>query len=293
MLLFGFEVLEQASGQANRPLVIGVLALLYTLFTLAGMVAFGREAWCSRVEFISILFDLVSRFSPVERTERGLRLRPWGAGLLRSYPPGWDRVVFVITTLSTLAFDGLSATPQWQSISISLEPHWQRFGEFGFAGLRTLAMLTITAIFLAAFTIVARLIIYFGYRRVDRTATITFFALTLVPIALVYDTAHYYSYLVVQSQWLPFLLRDPFGAGPAPQFTPNFTLANAAVVWYVQVVLIVAGHVIAVYLAHLRAAERFRSARNALISQYPMLILMVCYTMTSLWILAQPTTRGG
>jgi len=64
-------------------------------------------------------------------------------------------------------------------------------------------------------------------------------------------------------------------------------------VWYVQVVLIVLGHIIAVYLAHLRAGERFQNARNALLSQYPMLILMVLYTMTSLWILAQPVTREG
>jgi hypothetical protein len=61
----------------------------------------------------------------------------------------------------------------------------------------------------------------------------------------------------------------------------------------VQVVLIVLGHVIAVFLAHLRAGERFQIASNALLSQYPMLLLMVLYTMTSLWILAQPITAGG
>ena len=53
----------------------------------------------------------------------------------------------------------------------------------------------------------------------------------------------------------------------------------------------VIGHVIAVYLAHLRAGEVFKRAREVLISQYPMLVLMVGYTMTSLWILAQPITR--
>jgi len=35
------------------------------------------------------------------------------------------------------------------------------------------------------------------------------------------------------------------------------------------------------------------SAQRALLSQYPMLLLMVMYTMTSLWILAQPTTSGA
>jgi hypothetical protein len=74
-------------------------------------------------------------------------------------------------------------------------------------------------------------------------------------------------------------------------FKPSFALAQASTVWYAQVVLIVLGHVIAVYLAHLRAGERFRTAQRALLSQYPMLLLMVMYTMTSLWILAQPITR--
>ena len=62
-------------------------------------------------------------------------------------------------------------------------------------------------------------------------------------------------------------------------------------VWYVQIVLIVFGHVVAVYLAHLRAGQRFKNAAHVLLSQYPMLLLMVLYTMTSLWILAQPITK--
>jgi hypothetical protein len=49
------------------------------------------------------------------------------------------------------------------------------------------------------------------------------------------------------------------------------------------------GHAIAVYLAHLRAGERFRTARRAMLGQYPMVVLLVLYTMMSMWILAQPT----
>jgi hypothetical protein len=140
------------------------------------------------------------------------------------------------------------------------------------------------------------LVMYFGKRNIDVKGTVAAFALTLVPIALVYNAAHNYSYLVVQSQALIPLLNDPLGKGwqlwPAvATFKPSFALAQASTVWYAQVVLIVLGHVIAVYLAHLRAGERFRTAQRALLSQYPMLLLMVMYTMTSLWILAQPITR--
>jgi len=287
VLYYGFVFLELASGVANQPKLIAALALVYTLFTLFGMLAFGRSEWLGRVEFLTLLFSLVSRFSPIERTDKGLALRPWGTGLLRPYPPGWDRVVFVILTLSSLAFDGLIATRQWQDLSTALEPVWTPLGQLGFALVRGAGIIGATLIFLTVFTVIIRLVIYFGYVKVDVPATVSAFSLTLVPIALVYNAAHNYSYLVVNSQNLIPLIP---GLG---DYRVTYVLANAAVVWYVQVVLIVIGHVIAVYLAHLRAGERFRNARNALLSQYPMLLLMVGYTMTSLWILAQPTTRGG
>lgn len=295
VLYFGFAFLELASGVANRPAVIGATALAYTLVTLAGMLLCGREAWLGQVEFAHVLFDLVARFSPVERDQEGrLRLRPWGVGLLRPYPAGWDRIVFVILTLSTLAFDGITATAAYQvTLTDATAPLWQPLGGLGFALYRGLSLLLLTLVFLAVFWVFLRLVIAFGYVKVRVVPTATAFALTLVPIALVYNAAHNYSYLVIQSQGLPMAFAHVFSNGPAPPFVASFVLANAAVVWYVQVVLIVVGHVIAVYLAHLRAGERFRTAKNALLSQYPMLILMVAYTMTSLWILAQPTTRGG
>ncbi len=295
VLFFLFAFLELASGVANHPDVLGGILLVYTLLTVAGMLVFGRDAWLGRIEFVTVLFDLVGRFSPVERGERGeLRLRPWGVGLLRPYPAGWDRVVFVMLTLSTLAFDGITATNAYQqNLTQAVEPLWLPYGSLGFAAYRGLSLLVLTLLFLLVFNVFVRLVLYFGYVRVDVMSTITAFALTLVPIALVYNAAHNYTYLLLQSQGLPQAFRYVFTSGPPPPFIASFALANAAVVWYVQVVLIVLGHVVAVYLAHLRAGERFRTARNALLSQYPMLILMVGYTMTSLWILAQPSTRGG
>src|SRR5207245_5698697 len=150
--------------------------------------------------------------------------------------------------------------------------------------------------FWLVFVAFMELVVYLGRRSVDLTVTVTAFALTLVPIALVYNFAHNYSYVTVQSQYLIPLLNDPLGKGwhllPAVvNFKPSFALAQASTVWYAQIVLIVLGHVIAVYLSHLRAGERFRTAQRALLSQYPMLLLMVMYTMTSLWILAQPITQ--
>jgi len=204
----------------------------------------------------------------------------------------------VILMLSSLAFDGIEGTRSWADFTIATEPYWLPQGAFGFFLLKTVSVTLLTVAFLLIFIAFMEMVIYFGKRRVDLMSTVSGFALTLVPIALVYNAAHNYYYAVVTAQALIPLLDDPFAKGwhllPAvAAYKPSFALAQASTVWFAQVVLIVVGHVIAVYLAHLRAGERFRTAQNALLSQYPMLVLMVMYTMTSLWILAQPITAGG
>jgi len=303
-LYLAFACLELTSGMSNRPWFVAIAVLAYTFLTLAGMVLFGRDEWLGHCEAFTVLFDIVGRFGPVEaeRDEAGrivaVYLRPWGVGLLKPAPAGWDRVGFVILMLSTLAFDGVLATPAWQDFDIALEPIWLPFGAWGFFFVRTLGLLLLTVTFLLVFIAFMQAVLYFGARKVDLTATVSAFALTLVPIALVYNAAHNYSYVTVQSQLLIPLLNDPLGMGwnllPAvAHYQPSFALAQAAMVWYAQVILIVLGHVIAVYLSHLRAGERFRTAQRALLSQYPMLVLMVAYTVVSLSILAAPTTAGG
>ncbi|HET7419303.1 MAG TPA: hypothetical protein VFL27_02880 [Candidatus Dormibacteraeota bacterium] len=301
---FAFACLELTSGMASRPVAVAVSALVYTAVTLAGMLWFGRDEWLEHCEAFTVLFSVVARFGPVE-TERdptgaiqAVYLRPWGFGLLKGAPAGWDWVVFVILMLSTLAFDGVSATPAWQDFTVALKPFWLPLGAFGLFLERTLGLVLLTVGFLLIFMAFMEAVMYLGRRKVDVKITVSTFALTLVPIALVYNAAHNYSYILVNSQYFIPLLDDPLGKGwhllPAVAgFKPNFALAQASTVWYADIILIVLGHIVAVFLSHLRAGERFRTAQRALLSQYPMLLLMVMYTMTSLWILSQPITLGG
>ena len=74
-------------------------------------------------------------------------------------------------------------------------------------------------------------------------------------------------------------------------YTVDISIVNARMVWYTSVIAIVTGHIIAVWLAHVMALRTFHSNRAALLSQIPMLLLMVGYTMLSLWILAQPVVE--
>jgi hypothetical protein len=301
---FSFACLELTSGMANQPPVVAVCAVVYSVITLAGMFVFGRNAWLEHCEGFTVLFGIVGRFGPLEAERdkagriRTVFVRPWGVGLLQPIKAGWDRVLFVILMLSTLAFDGIIATPAWQDFTVALEPVWLPMGQFGFFFVRTLGLVLLTVTFFLVFIAFMEAVVFFGQKTVDMRVTVTAFALTLVPIALVYNAAHNYSYMVVYSQYAIPLLDDPLRKGwhllPAlASVRPSFALAQASTVWYAQIVLIVLGHVVAVLLSHLRASAVFRTAQAALFSQYPMLLLMVLYTFTSLWILAQPITAGG
>ena len=309
---FAFACLELTSGVASKPAILAALAVLYTLITLLGMTTFGARTWLQNAEAFTALFEIISRFGPVE-TENDPKgrtkvwLRVWGTGLLKDVRPGWDRVLFIILMLSSLAFDGILFTPVFVWYQLNIGALFVPLGGLQIPALRTLGLILLTGAFMAAFVLIMRFVMWLGWpqvgsplsrwKGVDVAQAMSAFALTLVPIALVYNAAHNYTYVVVQSQSIIPLLADPFQRGwrllPTAGYKINFLLAGAAVVWFVQIILIVLGHVIAVYLSHLRAGERFKTASDVLLSQYPMLLLMVLYTMTSLWILAQPVTRAG
>ena len=123
----------------------------------------------------------------------------------------------------------------------------------------------------------------------------TAFVFSLVPIALAYHFAHYLGFLLIQGQLIIPLASDPFGAGAdifgTADYVVNIAITNARFIWFFAVISIVVGHIIAVYLAHLRACAIYGNGRLALKSQVPMLALMVIYTVVSLWIISRPITE--
>jgi hypothetical protein len=115
------------------------------------------------------------------------------------------------------------------------------------------------------------------------------FVASLIPIALAYSVAHYFTLVVNQGQFGIALASDPFGRGwdlfGTSDFTPSL-FNNPNGIWYVQVAVLVVGHVLGLTLAHDRAVAIWGSARTAVRTQYAMLALMVLYTCTGLWLLS-------
>jgi len=122
------------------------------------------------------------------------------------------------------------------------------------------------------------------------------FIFSIVPISIAYHLSHYLSLLAIEGQLAIRLISDPFGFGwnlfNTSAYQTDITIINAKFVWYFSAILIVIGHIVAVYIAHIEAlriyADRSQGKYGILISQIPMIVLMIGYTMLSLWIIAQP-----
>jgi hypothetical protein len=303
-------------GRAE-PYNIALLVLLYSGFTWGGMMVFGKEAWLNSGEAFSVFFGLLGRFAPTEvrvtdlklcrdcssrcrsvegecvdcyecfaraapkDRELNLRLPSYGLSRPEPVPPGG--VFFVIFVLAGVAYDGLHETPPWLNLV--------RFTPI----TPTLGLLLLPLIFVGVYLGFVKLsqLMGGGAGRLRRFAAA--YVYSLVPIAIAYQVAHYFSYLLIQGQAIIPHLSDPLGWGwnlfGSAGYDINLRIIGADTVWYTQVALIVSGHVIAVYLAHLVALCLFEERRRALLSQLPILALMICYTVFSLWILSQPIVK--
>ena len=59
-------------------------------------------------------------------------------------------------------------------------------------------------------------------------------------------------------------------------------------IWNAQTATIVLGHVVGIVLAHALALRHSGDGRAAALSQVPLAVLMVFYTLFGLWLLSTP-----
>ena len=333
LLFLVFAWLENVYTDSATPLNLGVLVLLYSIVTWGGMLYFGKHRWLARGEAFTVLFGLFSRFSPtetrvahdalceqctldcgpaydgcvdchqcferaVESGDGELNLRPYAVGLASPVHMTTAAAAFVIIALASVTFDGLTATDIWQTVvTESYGAVTSAFGSSALEIINTAGLVILPLLFVGVYLLVVSAI-----RRLSRdgdtdVGVAKAFVLSLVPIALAYNLAHFISLLAIQGQNLVPLASDPFGVGWDLFGTLSYRIDTDVIgprlVWFVSVAAIVVGHVVAVYVAHVVAVARTGDRSLALKGQYPMLALMVFYTATSLWIIAQPIASEG
>jgi hypothetical protein len=292
VLLFVWLELIAGGGASPSPHNVAVATVIYSVVTFALMALFGVEEWIGRGEAFNAYFGMFARLAPFEARGRELGTRKFLTGA-----PQWAAVPgaagLVLVSIAVTSFDGaqegaLSGAIRWtfercNDIGLSLPDSFRAANTIWllivFAGVSLLYWLGIRGMHTVR-----------GSPPVKQLARS--FAHTLIPIALAYLVAHYFSAFLYQEQaQFTYILSDPLGHGSDLFGTAgggiNYGIVGSNTVWYVQVAALVIGHVVALTLAHDRALGVYDSVRNASRSQYFMLAVMVCFTCFGLFLLSQ------
>jgi hypothetical protein len=289
--IFCFATMELVASNGDKPESLAIATLVYSALTFIAMALYGVECWIERGEAFSVYFNLFSRISPVETRNREVGLRKPLSGLPRlEQLPG--TVALVSVMIGSVSFDGFTGKRPWNSISPDIAQFFQDRGLSPAHSLELTFLLGLIGgvLFVAGFywlgVLGARSVGGgFSARRLAHE-----FVHSLVPIALAYVAAHYFTLLLFQGQAIVYLASDPLGNGSDIFGTADnqidYTLIGADATWYWQVGFVVVGHVAALMLAHDRALALYDDAKLAVRSQYWMLAVMVGFTSLALWLLS-------
>ena len=282
-----FAWIELVYPTPAHPQFLGNIIFVYSIIVLAGMRVFGKDKWLDNCEPFTVFFNFVSSFSATRVTSDGkILLRPIASGLLDARYR-FDQLCFLILILSVVSFDGLISTLFWYDV-IGIDA----FGGSGRYDVIYVNTAGIMVSFLAFFSI------FYSFVAISRAITKTDittldlaqkFVPALLPISIVYHLAHYSAYFFLNGQLIIKLISDPFGFGWDIFGTSSYEIVRTIdfiLLWNYQVAVIVIGHILSVYIAHRISLRVFKDSKKSIMSQAPILLLMVGYTILGLWLLS-------
>ena len=263
------------NGVTTTPAGAAQVLLAYGILNVVMAALFGAETWLRRGEVFSVLFAT------------------WGRlGFFRFGAPG--RAGF---------FGGLtrpfeaSVTPAWKN-AVSQLPESLKPGAPGYTVLLLAVFVALVVVIWGLFAGFAAAVRAVGHLDEPLLQVVAGLIPSLVPIAFGYLLAHNFDYLAINGQLLIHQASDPFGSGTLNLFgtvnyEPNRNLIPTAFVWYFEIVLIIGVHIAAVVLAHGYLGRTARTESQGRRAEWPWIAAMVGYTMSSLWLLAQPIVQEG
>lgn len=264
--LFAFTWLELVSPDPASTTTLLLALAGYATVQLLLAARYG-ERWFADGDAFEAYSALLARLSPLGRRDDGrLVLRNPFHGL-DATPERPGLVATVCVLLGSTAYDGFSDNPSWIN-AIQTSP----LGRTAAATLGLLGSIALVAALYCLCAAATRLVCG------PHPGPLTAFAHSLVPIALGYLIAHYFSLLVVEG---PRTVSMALGTDNAPEPLPPLGPGGLAAL---QVLAVVTGHVLGVVAAHDRSVRLFPPAK-AVAGQLPLLALMITYTVGGLSLL--------
>ncbi|MDK3018718.1 hypothetical protein [Pseudodonghicola flavimaris] len=306
LTFLGVALFLMADPAPADPARLAVVAGGYWLATLVAIGLFGPR-WLLRGEGLSVLLRCYGRMSLLARRGGRLHLGLWGWQVLKTRAPQGGLALFMLAILGSGSFDGVNETFWWLQV-LGINP-LEFPGRSAVVWQNTLGLLAANALLVAVFALTLKLGLMLNRSDLGLGQAVRVFAPTVLPIALGYHIAHYYTALLVDGQYVLELLRDWAGAlshglehglshdhqghvEPLAHLSVTTGFFNAPdtmrAIWLTQAGAVVLGHVVAVMLAHAVALRVFGTNRRALLSQAPLALFMIGYTFFGLWLLASP-----
>ena len=284
-LFLAFTAFLLADPYSTDPRRLATLALGYLALTAVAGFAFGPR-WLVAGEVFTVMMRAYARLAPVHRGRAGL----WGWRMARGPLPGLAAAVFATTLLAGGSFDGLNETFLWLG-ALGVNP--LEFPGRSAIVLPTVAgLLALTAALLALYATALAAGLSLARHPEPLATAFRRFAPSLLPIAAVYHAAHYLVSFLVDAQWVAAFAADRLSLGHV-HVTTGFlsSIAPVRAIWLTQAGLVVAGHVVAVLLAHALALRAYGDGGRAARVLAPLSVFMILYTLFGLWLLAAP--RGA
>ncbi|OBA96098.1 hypothetical protein A5662_18325 [Mycobacteriaceae bacterium 1482268.1] len=280
--LFAFVWLELASPDPGSLGAIRLWLLIYLVVTFTGAIACG-EKWFGRADPFEVYSVVASRFSPFRRSPNSGRIEignPFDH--LPSLPIRPGVVTMLAVLLGSTAFDSFSASPDWRNFV----DHYAHSASAN-SLMRSAGLVVFISVVAISFSLAARAT--GGVDRSTRRELPGRMAHSLIPIVLGYMFAHYLSYLIERGQQTVVDLADPLNRGwnllGLGDAGVNYILSlHPSVLATLKVCCVVGGHVAGVVAAHDRAL-RVLPTGYQLTGQLAMMLVMVGYTFTGLYLL--------
>jgi hypothetical protein len=280
--LFALVWLELASPDPGSLAAVKIWLLLYVAVTLAGALTFGTR-WNARADPFEVYGVVASRLSPLRRNDDGRIAIGNPFDHLPSMPVRGGTVAVLAILLGSTAFDSFSAMPQWRNVVDDLSGSSTAVAVL----VRSLGLLVFAGVVATTFWLAARAT--GGVDAKLRRELPGLMAHSLIPIVIGYVFAHYLTYLVERGQQTVLRLADPFGTGWVSSsfgdVQPYYLLSShPSVLATLKVCFVVAGHIAGVIAAHDRALHLLPK-RHQVTGQLAMMLVMVGYTFTGLYLL--------
>jgi len=297
-----FSAFMLADIAPDDPFRLAYIVGGYWLLNFLALVLFGDE-WLERGECFSCLLSSFSKLSSLRYSTNNIRFGLPGWQLINMPIPHYSLGLFALIILAIGSFDGINETFWWLGL-IGINP-------LEFPGRSAVVTPTLVGLVVSCIALVSifSVCVWLGKWLVHKydghpsawsfRDTFSIYAMSILPIAFGYHIAHYFTSFLVSGQYVLAALSDPLTRGDdflglgIFYVTTGFFNAPDTVktIWLTQASAVVVGHVVAIMVAHGQALRLFERPRAAFLSQLPLSIFMIAYTILGLWLLASP--RGA